>query len=140
MLKLCHSAFARVTTFKSESEFFIVSLATAHSRGLRRGRQNCNSGLCQPCHSAFARVTTQPFMFGHPYTKTLPQRIRAGYDCSSHDRRCMLTPCHSAFARVTTRTPQSVATSEQSLPQRIRAGYDCGKAMQRTANLLREGR
>ena len=27
-----------------------------------------------------------------------------------------------------------------TLPQRIRAGCDCGKAMQRTANLLREGR
>ena len=102
MLKLCHSAFARVTTFKSESEFFIVSLATAHSRGLRRGRQNCNSGLCQPCHSAFARVTTQPFMFGHPYTKTLPQRIRAGYDRLAGKRFVTMAPCHSAFARVTT--------------------------------------
>ena len=124
MLKLCHSAFARVTTFKSESEFFIVSLATAHSRGLRRGRQNCNSGLCQPCHSAFARVTTQPFMFGHPYTKTLPQRIRAGYD--PREGRCM-TATVSLPQRIRAgydTVPCLCRWSESALPQRIRAGYD----------------
>lgn len=48
--------------------------------------------------------------------------------------------CLSAFARVATRTAASIRPSVSSLPQRIRAGCDCGKAMQRTANLLREGR
>lgn len=48
--------------------------------------------------------------------------------------------CLSAFARVATRIFSAGAASCASLPQRIRAGCDCGKAMQRTANLLREGR
>ena len=110
MLKLCHSAFARVTTFKSESEFFIVSLATAHSRGLRRGRQNCNSGLCQPCHSAFARVTTLSRRNTASLGGSLPQRIRAGYD-PRRGRMLIIShrPCHSAFARVTTAEKQCSA-------------------------------
>ena len=49
---------------------------------------------------------------------TLPQRIRAG--------------CDHAVIKDRADNP--------TLPQRIRAGCDCGKAMQRTANLLREGR
>ena len=109
MLKLCHSAFARVTTFKSESEFFIVSLATAHSRGLRRGRQNCNSGLCQPCHSAFARVTTLSRRNTASLGGSLPQRIRAGYDVVAASAATASTPCHSAFARVTTAEKQCSA-------------------------------
>ena len=109
MLKLCHSAFARVTTFKSESEFFIVSLATAHSRGLRRGRQNCNSGLCQPCHSAFARVTTLSRRNTASLGGSLPQRIRAGYDKTHFLFLRIHSPCHSAFARVTTAEKQCSA-------------------------------
>lgn len=58
----------------------------------------------------------------------LPVRAQQWRDfASAHSRGLRLKPLCSL----------SIASS---LPQRIRAGCDCGKAMQRTANLLREGR
>ena len=158
---LCHSAFVRVATTDNDSKEKGGNFATAHSRGLRHcklavnvaGRRLCHSAfarvatradrvrpeLCQLCHSAFARVATRSigtvqvlplFATAHScglrrfieavgkHINPLPQRIRAGcdgkYRISLHN--------------------------QNPLPQRIRAGCDCGKAMQRTANLLREGR
>ena len=75
-------------------------------------------GKVELCHSAFVRVAT--LLFG----------------LCMHERFL----CHSAFVRVATRTSMRASWKPRSLPQRIRAGCDCGKAMQRTANLLREGR
>ena len=118
-----------------------IGFASAHSRGLRR----CD---------LFPRRTVG---------RSLPQRIRAGCDgCLLCVLSVLCYLCHSAFARVATYAVAILAAavgdfatahsrglrlggtlclhSWQSLPQRIRAGCDCGKAMQRTANLLREGR
>lgn len=53
---------------------------------------------------------------------------------------CRYWLCLSAFVRVATMIFTAYSNLHTSLPQRIRAGCDCGKAMQRTANLLREGR
>ena len=91
--------------------------ATAHSRGLRRRRK---AGL--------------------PAADPLPQRIRAGYDLFGRCRAGLPRPLPQRIrAGYDTKFPIFWARYD-SLPQRIRAGYDCGKAMQRTANLLREGR
>ena len=115
---LCHSAFARVATCSAISTSFCgLSFATAHSRGLRRRQQpQCGGQSTLPqriragCDDC---IRTHGFNYG-----ALPQRIRAGCD------GCGLCVRIYPF----------------TLPQRIRAGCDCGKAMQRTANLLREGR
>ena len=96
----------------------VAVFASAHSRGLRQVRGNCHRTRPQLCHSAFVRVATR-------------------YNGRFTDIRAL---CHSAFVRVATPMKKSVHMRGFSLPQRIRAGCDCGKAMQRTANLLREGR
>ena len=46
----------------------------------------------------------------------------------------------TAHSRGLRRQTMTQKKKGETLPQRIRAGCDCGKAMQRTANLLREGR
>ena len=135
--------------------------ATAHSCGLRllhtavqvrrwslpqRIRAGCDLQVPPPLLPAWS----------------LPQRIRAGCDLMLMPLAFADSLCHSAFVRVATpfgvsfQRAQTFATAHSrglrpsipvqqtrqrvSLPQRIRAGCDCGKAMQRTANLLREGR
>ena len=92
--------------------------ATAHSCGLRRNASKALADHVALCHSAFVRVATG-------------EKI---------DLYAQLRLCHSAFVRVATRRFLRYGTAAVALPQRIRAGCDCGKAMQRTANLLREGR
>ena len=78
---ICHSAFARVATPKSELLIILARFATAHSRGLRRGAVLIVPPCAAICHSAFARVATQG----------ITQIITA------------IAICHSAFARVATR-------------------------------------
>lgn len=82
------------------------------------GASGSGTTMARLCLSAFARVATRIFSAGAASCASLPQRIRAGCDFFSLQNRISLS----------------------TLPQRIRAGCDCGKAMQRTANLLREGR
>lgn len=92
--------------------------ASAHSRGLRPAVV-VNIHACDDlCYSAFARVATM----------------------AKSSQYLSPTLCHSAFARVATYSLTGKKELQRPLPQRIRAGCDCGKAMQRTANLLREGR
>ena len=137
---LCHSAFVRVAT---ERTIYIMALMDL-------------------CHSAFVRVATAARNPAHHRPRALPQRIRAGCDtpplpsvrgflplpqriragCDGmfSDVIKYIDLCHSAFVRVATQRKQGTCRPCSPLPQRIRAGCDCGKAMQRTANLLREGR
>ena len=137
------------------------SFATAHSCGLRRPFQqpqfhigtlpqriragcdwaNWAERDCPDlCLSAFARVATFSFFFLPCIAITLPQRIRAG--CDPYRRTSTLEEVDfaSAHSRGLRRAKAVTLHCRASLPQRIRAGCDCGKAMQRTANLLREGR
>ena len=70
----------------------------------------------------------------------MPQRIRAGCDLQE---RIYLMQDSSLPQRIRAGcdvNAPTLAGRAYTLPQRIRAGCDCGKAMQRTANLLREGR
>ena len=139
IVHLCHSAFVRVATAVLVNVHACDDLchsAFVRVATLREDRRSPRAALC---HSAFVRVAT----FGVLDTPT-PEDL-----------------CHSAFVRVATPQPQPqpplphFATAHScglrlkeakmikdwlALPQRIRAGCDCGKAMQRTANLLREGR
>ena len=82
------------------------------------GASGSGTTMARLCHSAFVRVATFQ-------RKTL---------------KLFAHLCHSAFVRVATRHNPEKIHAVRPLPQRIRAGCDCGKAMQRTANLLREGR
>ena len=115
------------------------AFATAHSCGLRQGQRHLPWGLLQLCHSAFVRVAT------------FVQRERAGAKRFATAHSCGLRRRNAADGNVS--SPFATAHScglrrrrgrhsdrMDTLPQRIRAGCDCGKAMQRTANLLREGR
>ena len=119
-----------------------ASLYTPLPQRIRAGCDSMSSAgavSINLCHSAFARVATASCAVIVPYSffatahscglrrrqirvsfrlQSLPQRIRAGCDSRQEARYDGTAP----------------------LPQRIRAGCDCGKAMQRTANLLREGR
>ena len=91
--------------------------ASAHSRGLR---------LKPLCSLSIA--------------SSLPQRIRAGCDArhlKTDTKYIFFATAHSCGLRLLNLGFHFV---REALPQRIRAGCDCGKAMQRTANLLREGR
>ena len=155
-----HSCGLRLTSLTPQQ--FADCFATAHSCGLRPHQKNPLSPDHPLCHSAFVRVATMNSSKHILLTFALPQRIRAGCDLASSTRRRPKMLCHSAFVRVATVILSSFvscvavfATAHScglrpgqisnyqiadSLPQRIRAGCDCGKAMQRTANLLREGR
>ena len=115
---LCLSAFVRVATDTTAGSRTFGLFATAHSCGLRRAPPLPSVRAFLLCHSAFVRVATQRQFRRRLSFASLPQRIRAGCDCV----RCFY------------------CIKLKTLPQRIRAGCDCGKAMQRTANLLREGR
>ena len=118
--------------------FLPISFASAHSCGLRRHLTCLITGL-----------------------GALPQRIRAGCDSQDPCIKRLKGLCLSAFVRVATYShPQkdfggafasahscglrlgfpAAVLANETLPQRIRAGCDCEKAMERTANLLREGR
>ena len=70
----------------------------------------------------------------------MPQRIRAGCDTAAvvtyTAEQALLQRIRAGCDFVML----LLVCSVNPLPQRIRAGCDCGKAMQRTANLLREGR
>ena len=118
MARLCLSAFARVATQAALQLKHCIFFATAHSCGLRRTSLKDGHEIHFLCHSAFARVATM----------------------AKSSQYLSPTLCHSAFARVATYSLTGKKELQRPLPQRIRAGCDCGKAMQRTANLLREGR
>ena len=140
MARFCLSAFVRVATLVVFAREPMIDL----------------------CHSAFVRVATQLFICKGCKLEPLPQRIRAGCDFSSLQNRISLSTlpqriragCDPAIRLVLsalTPLPQRIRAGcdvhgqrlcgfDGALPQRIRAGCDCGKAMQRTANLLREGR
>ena len=136
---LCHSAFVRVATHCYKLCKIGQTLCLSAFARVATQEIYAKSIPIELCHSAFVRVATrkpnyrlirQSFATAHSCglrrfitvstfaAGSLPQRIRAGCDggtCRPHE-------------------------SDAALPQRIRAGCDCGKAMQRTANLLREGR
>ena len=160
---LCHSAFVRVATKSSRNNF--LSNLLCHSAFVRvatraKGRHHKCRTLCHSafvrvatsfstghfpklllCHSAFVRVATCKINYKHSVICALPQRIRAGCDRASLgavSAGADFATAHSCGLRPSLFRPQ--AQQLFPLPQRIRAGCDCGKAMQRTANLLREGR
>ena len=117
-VELCHSAFVRVAT--------LLFGLCMHERFL--------------CHSAFVRVATRTSMRASWKPRSLPQRIRAGCDEAGD---IIDIQAHALPQRIRAGCDRSGLFRHdiiQTLPQRIRAGCDCGKAMQRTANLLREGR
>ena len=135
--------------------------ATAHSCGLRQTRtaiRKLKDGLCHSafvrvatslhlvcllrirlCHSAFVRVATM--MTGHTQRRFI---FATAHSCGLRlaPKRYILGATHFATAHSCglRRRRKTAANNDATLPQRIRAGCDCGKAMQRTANLLREGR
>ena len=80
MSLLCHSAFVRVATL-TRIDATIAALL---------------------CHSAFVRVATIYITSAGDYTRALPQRIRAGCDCSRPCNSETRILCHSAFVRVAT--------------------------------------
>ena len=102
----------------SSTSMRVTIFATAHSRGLRPsgGQLIKRIGNFATAHSC---------------------GLRRGHDSWDF---CSKILCHSAFVRVATWLHVRLKCTNKPLPQRIRAGCDCGKAMQRTANLLREGR
>ena len=118
-LYLCHSAFVRVATahrrFHPSERFFF---ATAHSCGLRLPDGQEIADFFGLCHSAFVRVATAM----RSLSILSVARFATAHSCGLRLRR------------------KGTGFRFHPLPQRIRAGCDCGKAMQRTANLLREGR
>ena len=125
------------------------------------GVSGSGTTMARLCLSAFARVATTRAA-SRTCHKALPQRIRAGCDyleilrfrvarhfATAHScglRRgidgvnynaAIFATAHSCGLRPEVKMQER---ERLPLPQRIRAGCDCGKAMQRTANLLREGR
>ena len=118
-----------------------LHFATAHSCGLRRAKAKHTKATHGLCHSAFVRVATRVRTSKCGRTcRSLPQRIRAGCDAQKEGIiNAELTLPQRIRAGCDVRKSCMLLTSS-ALPQRIRAGCDCGKAMQRTANLLREGR
>ena len=118
MARLCHSAFVRVATRTLYPEGFITTLC--HSAFVRVATRCCRCSIVYwlLCHSAFVRVATVAVK----PAKAQPQDFATAHSCGLR------------------RFIEAVGKHINPLPQRIRAGCDCGKAMQRTANLLREGR
>ena len=161
-IELCLSAFARVATPSQRLHSRIVHFASAHSRGLRLHPSATDTATC-----FFATAHSRGLRLHRPHSWSWSASFATAYSCGLRHVpegffAELLRLCHSAFVRVATRkatrTRQNTSTLPQRiragcdyyiikeihtvkpLPQRIRAGCDCGKAMQRTANLLREGR
>ena len=161
MARLCLSAFARVATgflrvYRQRRPLCLSAFVRVATH------QIVGAGLKTAlCLSAFARVATTRAA-SRTCHKALPQRIRAGCDyleilrfrvarhfATAHScglRRgidgvnynaAIFATAHSCGLRPEVKMQER---ERLPLPQRIRAGCDCGKAMQRTANLLREGR
>ena len=113
--------------------------ATAHSRGLRLARSTCAVKRVSfaSAHSRGLRLARLIFII---CACPLPQRIRAGCDQCANNLRQPDGALPQRIRAGCDDQPHDSHVTSNPLPQRIRAGCDCGKAMQRTANLLREGR
>ena len=79
---LCHSAFVRVATMQCALLQNAELFATAHSCGLRPREIHSAAIFQHLCHSAFVRVATRPAAGSLRLSCSLPQRIRAGCDCT----------------------------------------------------------
>ena len=139
MARLCHSAFARVATMRRARTIPLSAFATAHSRGLRLARSTCAVKRVSfaSAHSRGLRLARLIFII---CACPLPQRIRAGCDQCANNLRQPDGALPQRIRAGCDDQPHDSHVTSNPLPQRIRAGCDCGKAMQRTANLLREGR
>ena len=101
LTELCHSAFVRVATSSSPLTMWTATFATAHSCGLRPIATNyAKSG--KRFASAHSRGLRPIPVQQTRQRVSLPQRIRAGCDC----------------------TCGGLSIEIRSLPQRIRAGCD----------------